>query len=106
MYKNLTKFPAIKISVFLDACFTGGSRNLGLVANRGVKIKPKDESLNGNIVVFLRAAAISLRYPIQTKNKGCLPISSSKKCRKRRVSLPIQSYQIFEGKGTDREFTY
>ncbi len=52
VYGKLTEFPAQKVTVFLDACFSGGARNQGLVAMKGVKIKPKDNVLNGNMVVF------------------------------------------------------
>ena len=43
---------ANKITVFLDACFTGGARSQSLVSSRGVKIRPKQENLLGNLVVF------------------------------------------------------
>ncbi len=52
VYGKLTEFPAQKVTVFLDACFSGGARNQALVAMKGVKIKPKDNVLNGNMVVF------------------------------------------------------
>ena len=38
--------------VFLDACFSGGARNQSLIASRGVKIKPRTDILNGNIIVY------------------------------------------------------
>ena len=50
--KDLNKFPSQKITVFIDACFSGGARNQGLIAMKGVKIKPKEETIAGNMVVF------------------------------------------------------
>ena len=51
LYRDLGNTNA-RVTIFLDACFTGGGRNSGLVASRGVKVKPKEGTLNGNIVVF------------------------------------------------------
>ena len=52
VYKSLNQFPTKKITVYLDACFSGGARNEGLIARKGVKIKPKEETIAGNMVVF------------------------------------------------------
>ena len=38
--------------MFLDACFSGGARNESLVAMKGLKIRPKEEDVSGNTVVF------------------------------------------------------
>jgi len=52
LYRTFSESKAKKITVFLDACFTGGARSQGLVASRGIKISPKKDNLNGNLVVF------------------------------------------------------
>ena len=52
IYKKLTEFPNKKVTVFLDACFSGGARNKPLVAMRNITVEPKQGFLNGNIVVF------------------------------------------------------
>lgn len=52
LYAKLNENPSQKVSVFLDACFSGGARNYSLVAMKGVKVKPKDNVLTGNMVVF------------------------------------------------------
>jgi uncharacterized caspase-like protein/thiol-disulfide isomerase/thioredoxin len=52
LYKKLTEYPSKKINVFLDACFSGGARNQGLLSLRGVKVKPKTEMLANNLVVI------------------------------------------------------
>ena len=51
LYKRLTKNSPKRVSVFIDACFNGGGRNKGLLNLNGI-IKTKEESLNGNLVVF------------------------------------------------------
>jgi hypothetical protein len=52
VYKKLGKSGAKRITIFLDACFSGGGRNQGLLAARSVSIKPKKENISGNMVVF------------------------------------------------------
>ncbi|MCD4818001.1 MAG: caspase family protein [Candidatus Cloacimonetes bacterium] len=52
IYKKLTEHPAKQITVFLDACFSGGARNEALIAMKGVKIKPKQNYISENFVVF------------------------------------------------------
>lgn len=52
VYQKLTEFPVKRVTVFLDACFSGGARNQNLISLKGVKIKPKDNVLEGNIIVF------------------------------------------------------
>ena len=52
LYDKLAQTKAKRITFFLDACFTGGGREAGLLASRGVKIKPKEETITGNIIVF------------------------------------------------------
>ena len=52
VYNKLNENPAKKVSVFLDACFSGGARNQGLIAMKGVKINPEEVLITGNMVVF------------------------------------------------------
>ncbi|MCK9204432.1 MAG: caspase family protein [Bacteroidales bacterium] len=52
VYGKLTKSPSQRVTVFLDACFSGGARNQGLLAMKSVKIKPKTDVFKGNMVVF------------------------------------------------------
>ncbi len=52
LYDKLLQHPSERITIFIDACFSGGARGQGLLTGRRVKIKPKTEVLSGNIVVF------------------------------------------------------
>ena len=69
-YKDLSATGAKSITVFLDACFTGGGRNSGLVASRGVKVKPKEGTLNGNIVVFSASSGEQSSLPYHKEAHG------------------------------------
>ncbi len=63
-------FPSERITVYLDACFTGGGRNAGLIASRGVKVKPKEGILNGNIVVFSSSSGEQSSLPFSDEKHG------------------------------------
>jgi len=70
LYKQLTEYPAQKVTVILDACFSGGARNQSLVATRGVKVKPKDNILKGNIVVFTASSGEQSSLSYKDNNHG------------------------------------
>jgi hypothetical protein len=70
IYKTLTQFESKSITVFLDACFSGGARNKGLMSARGVKIKPKEGYLNGNIVIFSAASGTETAQPLHKERHG------------------------------------
>ena len=74
IYKKLAESGAGRVTVFLDACFSGGARDAGLIAARSVKVKAKENLVTGNVVV-LRQAAVSNRQCLMTRNNTvCLPI--------------------------------
>lgn len=70
MYKKLTEYPSKNVTVFIDACFSGGARNRGLLAARGVKVKPKEDILNGNLVVFTASSGEQSSLPYKEKQHG------------------------------------
>jgi len=70
IYKKLTEFNSKKVVVFLDACFSGGGRDVGLLAARSVKVKPNDELLKGNLVVFTASTAEQSSLPYHDKQHG------------------------------------
>jgi hypothetical protein len=68
--KKLGESGSRKVSIFLDACFSGGGREAGLLAARGVKIKPREESLSGNVVVFTASSGEQSALPFKEKQHG------------------------------------
>jgi len=70
LYSNLTEFSSERVTIYLDACFTGGARNDGLIATRGVKVKPKEGVLNGNIVVFSSSSGDQSSLPYADQKHG------------------------------------
>ncbi len=70
LYNKLSNTGAQKVTVFLDACFSGGGRDAGLIASRGIKITPKKDALTGNIVVFSATSADQTALPYSEKHHG------------------------------------
>ena len=71
LYKTLDAMPAKRVTVFMDACFSGSQRGDGMLASaRGVKIKPKAEQAKGNRVVFSAASGDETAYPYKARQHG------------------------------------
>ena len=69
-YSKLTEYPSKRITVFIDACFSGGARNQGLLAARGIKIRAKEDPLNGNLVVFTASSGEQSSLAFKEKQHG------------------------------------
>ncbi len=70
IYKKFTEYPSKRVTVFLDACFSGGARNQGLLAARGVKVSPKENLLKGNLVVFSASSGTQSSLPYKEQQHG------------------------------------
>ncbi|MEE2931507.1 MAG: caspase family protein [Bacteroidota bacterium] len=70
LYRDLSATNAKRITIFIDACFTGGGRSSGLMASRGVRISPKGGTLDGNIVVFSASSGDQSALPYHKENHG------------------------------------
>lgn len=70
VYQDLTEHPNKRVTVFLDACFSGGARNQGLLAARAVKVKPKEDPLTGKLIVFTASSGEESSLPYKDKNHG------------------------------------
>jgi hypothetical protein len=70
LYEKLTEYPSQQVTVFIDACFSGGARESGLLAARGIKIKPNYDLLKGNIVVFTASSNEESSLPWKEKQHG------------------------------------
>ncbi len=68
LYALLGEAPSAGVTVFLDACFSGATRDGRMMATaRGVAIKAKPETLQGKLVVFSATQGDETAYPY-TKN--------------------------------------
>ena len=71
LYHALGELPAQRISVFLDACFSGAKRDGQMMASaRGVAIKAKPAEAKGNMVIFTAATGDETAYPFKAQKHG------------------------------------
>lgn len=70
LYNSLNEYPTEKTTVFIDACFSGGARDGMLASGRGVRIVPKEEKPNGNLVVFTAVSGSQTAHPYESKSHG------------------------------------
>jgi hypothetical protein len=66
----LAKTNAKRITLFLDACFTGEGRGAGLLAARSARVLPKSFDANGNMVIFSATSADQTALPYTDKKHG------------------------------------
>lgn len=71
LYADFGNSNAKMVTIFLDACFSGGGRNEGLVpARAGVRLTPKTSDIEGNIVVFSASSSDQIALPFPEKKHG------------------------------------
>ncbi|MDR2086643.1 MAG: WG repeat-containing protein [Dysgonamonadaceae bacterium] len=71
LYSELAKLPLRSVTVFLDACFSGATRENEILASaRGVAVKVKDETPQGNMVVFSSATGDETAHQYEEKGHG------------------------------------
>jgi len=72
VYNQLAETGAKRITVFLDACFSGGGRgDNGLLADsRMAKVAPKKETLGGRMVVFSATTGAQVANPYHKEQHG------------------------------------
>ena len=89
LYKNLSATNAKRIVVFLDACFTGGGRSNGLLASRGIKVIPKEDALNGNLVVVSASSGLQSALPYQNEKHGMFSYYLFKKLQESKGNITL-----------------
>ena len=70
VYSKFGNSGASRVTVFLDACFSGGGRSQGLLSARGVRIAPREEFITGNIVVFAASSGDQSALPLSRERHG------------------------------------
>ena len=71
LYQDLSNIHSESTIAFIDACFSGANRDgQMLAASRGVAIRPKQETVAGNLVVLSAAQGNETAYPYKEKQHG------------------------------------
>jgi len=95
LYRMLTEFPLQDLTVFIDACFSGGGRNQGLIAARSVKVKPKQDLIEGNIIVFSASSGDQVSNPYPDKGHGLFTYFLLKKLQETKGDVSYEQLADF-----------
>jgi uncharacterized caspase-like protein len=81
LYTNFGNTGAAKVTVFLDACFSGGGREEGILSARGIRIVPEMQQAVGNMVVFAAAKGDQVALPYHDQKHGLFTYYMLKKLK-------------------------
>lgn len=72
IYSQLSNSGANRVTVFLDACFSGGGRDMGPVNARSVRMAPntEEEMVKGNMVVFTASTGEQTAQALNREKHG------------------------------------
>lgn len=71
LYAGLNNLNAKQVLVFLDACFSGGTRDSSqIIDTRSITVKPKPAEAKGNMVVFSAASGDETAMAYKKQNHG------------------------------------
>ncbi|MFA5647739.1 MAG: caspase family protein [Bacteroidales bacterium] len=90
VYSKLTEHPSEKVIVFLDACFTGGGREQGLLSARAVRVRPKEDLLKGNLTVFASSSGEQTSLPYREQQHGLFTYYLLKKIQETKGELTLK----------------
>ena len=93
LYATLGNIPSKNVTVFMDACFSGTTRNDGkemLVAARGVAYKVRSGMPQGNMVVFSAAQGDETAYPDYEEKHGLFTYFLLKKLQETEGNITLQ----------------
>lgn len=91
IYKKFAESSAGRVTVFLDACFSGGARDAGLVAARGIKVKAKENLITGNVVVFTASSGEQSAMPYKSEQHGMFTFFLLKKLKETKGDITYGS---------------
>ena len=91
LYSNLSAMGADNVMAFLDACFSGATREGGMLAEaRGVALKPKPVSAEGNMFVLSAASDQETALPYTEKNHGLFTYFLLKKLQESKGNVTLK----------------
>lgn len=90
LYETLGKMQSSQIVVMLDACFSGSLRGEGMLSTaRGVAIKPKQNALSSNMVVFSATQGDETAYAYAKQGHGLFTYYLLKKIKETKGNVTL-----------------
>ncbi len=92
LYTELGNLKAERVLVLLDACFSGATKGEEMIIPaKGVAIKPKENTVLGNIVVFSAANGKETAYPYEEGKHGMFTYYLLKKIQETKGNITLGS---------------
>jgi hypothetical protein len=95
VYNSIGNLPSKKTVFFIDACFSGGSREGDIGSGRGMKLKPKENKVEGNSIVFSAASNTQIAGPYTEKQHGLFTYFLLKKIRDTKGEVSLKELSDF-----------
>lgn len=96
LYKDLTQHPSEQVTVFMDACFSGGGRDNGLLAARVIKAEPQENAImKGNLVAFSASSGDQESLYFREKQHGIFTYYLLKKLRETKGNVSYGELQEY-----------
>lgn len=90
-YDELSGMRAENVMVFLDACFSGATRDGGMLAEaRGIALKPREATPDGNMYVLSAASDQQTALPYVEKNHGMFTYFLLKKLQESKGNVTLK----------------
>lgn len=90
LYRELGSMGVRRVTLFLDACFSGSTRGNGMLASaRGVAVKAKPAQPTGNMVIISAAQGDETAYPYTAKKHGMFTYFLLKKLKETKGEAPL-----------------
>ncbi|HNW74572.1 MAG TPA: caspase family protein, partial [Bacteroidales bacterium] len=102
LYQKLAKSGAKRITIFLDACFSGGGRESGLLAGRSIRVKPSDEIPVKNTVVYSASSGNQTALPYKEKRHGMFTYFLLKKLKETKGQVTYEQMDLYLRKEVSR----
>ncbi len=105
LYDEMGEMPTERVTVFLDACFTGRARDGEMLAANGerlVEIRPKGNRLSGNVVVFSATSNNETAQPYHEQNHGFFTYFLLKKLQETKGEVTYAALQEYLGREVPR----
>lgn len=91
LYGDLASIRADNVMVFLDACFSGATRDGGMLAEaRGVALKPRPADPEGSMFVLSAASDQETALPYKEKNHGLFTYFLLKKLQESKGNVTLR----------------
>jgi uncharacterized caspase-like protein len=103
LYNRLNQFPAKKVTIILDACFSGGARAGELVAMKGIKVVQKMDGVPANLVVLTSSSGNEASAVYSEKQHGYFTYFVLKWLKENKAKGTMKEMMDYVGDNVARE---